>query len=370
MAPLNVSALRLTLNILPGLENRVLVETEGLLGRLYSWAESPEEEEPLRSYATGVLGAAMEMSEAVTDPENRERNNRLVPNLLARLRKCQAEGQEEQEKSRTAFKRPFSVFAAPSSASASASVSSSNSASTSAQPPSAKIPRRLSREIVENEAEKRMKSPHYGTKVFEDLIILFFKPSRCKIFQFLFSHRPSCSWLRHRFRRQRAQLQLLLGRDGAADNRALPHPPAFKKGQDDIHAQDADPAGGVPRGTFNSLSLFYFFPHDQFFAYFQFVGFVFNEDVAGLLRPLISVRETKDARLAFESLRFLMALFCHKKFVLEWVARGGVELLLEVPRPSVASTAVSQCLYFIICDDDVMEKVCLMPRETIHELVK
>ena len=97
---------------------------------------------------------------------------------------------------------------------------------------------------------------------------------------------------------------------------------------------------------------------------------MFNEDVAGLLRPLISVRETKDARLAFESLRFLMALFCHKKFVLEWVARGGVELLLEVPRPSVASTAVSQCLYFIICDDDVMEKVCLMPRETIHELVK
>lgn len=103
---------------------------------------------------------------------------------------------------------------------------------------------------------------------------------------------------------------------------------------------------------------------------FQFLGFVFEENITGLLRPLISVRESRDARLGFEALRFLVALFCHKKFVLDWVSRGGIELLLDVPRPSIATSAVSQCLYFLSCDDDVMEKVCSMSRTTINSFVK
>ncbi len=84
------------------------------------------------------------------------------------------------------------------------------------------------------------------------------------------------------------------------------------------------------------------------------------------------MKETRDARLAFEALKFLAALFCHKKFVLEWVSMSGagLNLLLDVPRPSIASTAVAQCLYFIACADDVMERVCLMNEDILLRLVK
>ena len=38
-----------------------------------------------------------------------------------------------------------------------------------------------------------------------------------------------------------------------------------------------------------------------------------------VLERFINVRETRDARLAFEALKLLASLFCHKKFTLEWV---------------------------------------------------
>ena len=63
---------------------------------------------------------------------------------------------------------------------------------------------------------------------------------------------------------------------------------------------------------------------------FQFLPFVFSESLLGLVRDLINVRETKDARLAFETLKVLASMSCHKKVVLEWVNNGGIELLLEV----------------------------------------
>ena len=72
---LNSAALRLVLDILPGLEGTVLMETEGLVTKLYNWVSEQDREdqknEPLRSYATGLLAAAMEVQEVATDPDNR-----------------------------------------------------------------------------------------------------------------------------------------------------------------------------------------------------------------------------------------------------------------------------------------------------------
>ena len=59
---LNCAAARLVLDILPGLEIAVLQETEGLIPQLYKWVTGGAEE-PLRSYATGLLAVAMELSE-------------------------------------------------------------------------------------------------------------------------------------------------------------------------------------------------------------------------------------------------------------------------------------------------------------------
>ena len=131
-------------------------------------------------------------------------------------------------------------------------------------------------------------------------------------------------------------------------------------------------------------------------------------------------------RLAFEALRLLASLFCHKKFTLEWISRGGLTLLMQVkiqtkrftsesrmaflylyqfgkdalkillskrnllyrlsfvqqvvnlssllhrqlPRPSLAATGSSLCLYYLACDDDTMEKICCLPANTLRDLVR
>lgn len=85
---LNILALRLILVIMPGLETSAVfqVEFDNLINRIYGWAE--DSIEPLQSYATGLLAAAMEVTDiAVTF---REMNTRLVPKMIKRLHMLQA----------------------------------------------------------------------------------------------------------------------------------------------------------------------------------------------------------------------------------------------------------------------------------------
>lgn len=86
---LNVAACRLILVIMPGLETSAVFQAEfdNLIHRLYSWAENSEE--PLRSYATGLLAAAMEVQDIAIG--FREQNSRLVTVMLKRLHTLQAE---------------------------------------------------------------------------------------------------------------------------------------------------------------------------------------------------------------------------------------------------------------------------------------
>lgn len=74
---------------MPGLETSAVfqVEFDNLIHRLYSWAENSEE--PLRSYATGLLAAAMEVQDIAIG--FREQNCRLVTVMLKRLHMLQAE---------------------------------------------------------------------------------------------------------------------------------------------------------------------------------------------------------------------------------------------------------------------------------------
>ena len=89
-----------------------------------------------------------------------------------------------------------------------------------------------------------------------------------------------------------------------------------------------------------------------------------------LLSNYMNLRETKDPVLATDAIKFLCSMFCHKKIVLEWVQNGGVQILLNVPRPSIAATAVSQCLYYIACDEDSMEKVCQLPPSVLQKMIR
>ena len=42
----------------------------------------------------------------------------------------------------------------------------------------------------------------------------------------------------------------------------------------------------------------------------------------------------------------------------------------QLPRPSLAATGSSLCLYYLACDDDTMEKICCLPANTLRDLVR
>lgn len=44
--------------------------------------------------------------------------------------------------------------------------------------------------------------------------------------------------------------------------------------------------------------------------------------------------------------------------------------LLEVPRPSIAATGVSISLYYLGYCEEAMERVCLLPKYVVSNLVK
>lgn len=81
---------------MPGLETTAVfqVEFDNLINRIYGWAE--DSIEPLQSYATGLLAAAMEVTDiAITF---RDMNTRLVPKMIKRLHMLQAVHKSKFEK--------------------------------------------------------------------------------------------------------------------------------------------------------------------------------------------------------------------------------------------------------------------------------
>lgn len=48
--------------------------------------------------------------------------------------------------------------------------------------------------------------------------------------------------------------------------------------------------------------------------------------------------DQKGTCIAFEALKYLASLLCHKKFSLEFITHGGLERLIKVTRPSIAAT--------------------------------
>ena len=96
---------------------------------------------------------------------------------------------------------------------------------------------------------------------------------------------------------------------------------------------------------------------------------MFEQDAMQLIFNYINLSKNRDVRLAFEALKYLAALLCHKKFALEFIAAGGVERLLQVYRPSVAATGVSTCLYYLAYFEDAMERVCMLPQHVLNELI-
>lgn len=97
---------------------------------------------------------------------------------------------------------------------------------------------------------------------------------------------------------------------------------------------------------------------------------IFEEDALGLILHYLDLTINRDVRLAFEALKYLSTLLCHKKIALEFLNLEGLQILLQIPRPSVAATGVSICLYYLAYSEDAMERICSLPRDLIEELVQ
>ncbi|XP_045489571.1 protein mahjong isoform X2 [Pieris rapae] len=320
---LNVVACRLTLDLMPGLEMSVVFQdNENLINRLVGWATNGQE--PLQSYATGLLAAAMEVQEIATN--FRDLNAMLVPLMLERLHNIRNKSLEEKPQNQSNQTRHFARF-----------------------------DKRTSNDFKLNGASNGKAEDAGGGEMELDSRGVGSSTNFIKSPPTPQKHN-SVVW------------------SPPGTHRTLPPPPhphetssnsswvemeTYVIGNIQIHP--------LTDATKQMLILRYLTPMGE---YQEFLSHVFERDALGLILGYLNVRESKDSRLAFEALKYLAALLCHKKFSIDFINMGGLQKFLEVPRPSVAATGVSICLYYLAYCEDAMERVCQLPRRTLADLVR
>ncbi|XP_023181303.1 DDB1- and CUL4-associated factor 1-like isoform X2 [Xiphophorus maculatus] len=371
---LNTAACRLLQNIVPGLDTAVVFEEkEGLVGKLFTWAR--EAERPLCIYATGLLAKAMSNQEVATS--HKEENAELVSMMIKRLHELQSaehtscfspthtaqnlpqDSQDEAPHTSSVTKHQqiqsgFSeeeteennVAESSRSISKGKSLAQRNSGGSSS---SARLlptvvyqatPHLTSKEKddtqggeegggggtkqVENERKTKQKlqftTSASGTEDEAEVTATSEKPS------------GSSSWSE--------MSSILIG----SEYRLLPLSPTMEQ----------------------RLILQYLTPLGD---YQELLAIFMKLDTCSLMMNYIDLRKTKNVQLTFDALLYLASLLLHKKFASEFIAHGGVQKLLEIPRPSMAATAVSLCLYYLAYNQDAMERVCMFPGDVLTDLV-
>lgn len=330
---LNVAACRLTLDLMPGLEMSVVFQdNEALIHRLVNWATNSTE--PLQCYATGLLAAAMEVQEIATN--FRDLNAMLVPLMLRRLHVLREDKQNNQN-----------AVTPPNQTRHFARFDKKRNSDIKCNGPSKEKKERVKDEggggdmLVDESPPHASKDPETPVKNFNS------PANACS---------PPMAWgMMSPPPRPPPPLQ----HHETSSNSSWAEMETYVIGNIQIHPPtDA---------TKQMLILRYLTPMGE---YQEFLSHVFEQNALGLILGYLNVRESRDSRLAFEALKYLAALLCHKKFSIDFINCGGLQKFLEVPRPSVAATGVSICLYYLAYCEDAMERVCLLPRRTLADLVK
>lgn len=258
---LNILACRLILVIMPGLETAAvfLPEHDQLINRIFGWAE--DSIEPLQSYATGLLAAAMEVTDIAV--AFREPNIRLIPKMLKRLYMLQA-----IQKSKS-----LDVHAA----------------STSTEDVT---------KLVRNVPDWMSSAPASPAKSETEVapanvsnghaLELFGSPSNMSNFSNFENSREGTN-TSTAFKLKRTYIPI--------------HPPTAESSQ--------------------MLILRYLTSMGE---YQEFLGMVFEHKAMQLIIGYIENLDPKDTCLAFEALKYLASLLCHKKFALEFVSNGGLDV--------------------------------------------
>ncbi|XP_076304060.1 lisH and WD40 domain-containing protein mahjong isoform X1 [Tachypleus tridentatus] len=306
---LNTVACRLLLDILPGLETAVIFQdTEGLVQRLFHWAENAPI--PLQSYATGLLAASMEIQENAAN--FREQNSHLVPLMLDRLHELSAQ-QKKRKEMQVIADKPFAHLNKESQDGKEFSAAQEKSQNLSSQDISSSSKKNIglspSNSTVSLAISDQTVGPSASLGECSNSSWADLEPYMIGSFQMF----PLTLEMQQRF-----ILQYL-----------------------------------TPIGEYQDL-----------------LSYVFEHNAMSLILHYINLKEISDVRLAFEALKYLAALLCHKKFSIEFINVGGLQKLLQVYRPSVAATGVSVCLYYLAYSEDAMERVCLLPQHILSELVR
>uniref|UniRef100_A0A1A8FD91 Vpr (HIV-1) binding protein n=1 Tax=Nothobranchius korthausae TaxID=1143690 RepID=A0A1A8FD91_9TELE len=370
---LNAAACRLLQNIMPGLETAVVFqEKEGIVERLFQWAQ--EAEQPLRIYATGLLAGAMENQDIAAN--YREENSVLVPLMLHRLRELQDKDAENKRETKRPSPRktpsepllPLDEETIDGSFEEKPFTPSRHGTEKEAtsQQDDAEIP--FSSIEPENELSFRFSSPDKASSRANSGVKTMMKPMSAPGSLTHPGLSDGSSYLRRRVERDIARIskQKL--------NFSLPEPErTFSELSNSSWSEMSPWVIGNNYHLYpltpeieQRLILQYLTPlgeYQELLAVFMQMG------ARELLMHYMDLKRTNDVQLTFEALKYLASLLLHKKFAAEFVAHGGVQKLLEIPRPSMAATGVSLCLYYLAYNQDAMERVCMLPHSVLSDVV-
>lgn len=296
---------------------------------MYSWAETSEE--PLKSYATGLLGAAMEVQDIAIG--FRENNTRLVPIALRRLHALQAEDRNA---------KPFDHLVNGQMDTTPANQSNSSRANSRKNSVSTQFDNSLDNPTPMNttsDLNRPFARFSSGSGPSNSV------PSSPE------TRSPKHNGSSTKFRNTINLTSLFENSQQSCDYK-------YVRYSIPIHPASTD--------TYQMLTLRYLASLGE---YQEFLGQVFEHNALQLIFRYIENLDPKNTCLAFESLKYLASLLCHKKFSLEFINNGGLERLLKVPRPSISATAVSISLYYLAYCEDAMERLCLMSQSVIPEVV-
>ncbi|GAV63643.1 hypothetical protein CFOL_v3_07161 [Cephalotus follicularis] len=106
--------------------------------------------------------------------------------------------------------------------------------------------------------------------------------------------------------------------------------------------------------------------------YVEVLGPVLHEKGVDVCLALLqrSSKHEEGALLLPDVMKLICALAAHRKFAALFVDRGGIQKLLSIPRVTQNFFGLSSCLFTIGSLQGIMERVCALPSDVVHQVVK
>ncbi|CAJ1051159.1 DDB1- and CUL4-associated factor 1-like isoform X3 [Xyrichtys novacula] len=384
---LNTAACRVLLNVIPGLETSIVFQEKvGLVDKLFTWAR--EAERPLCVYSTGLLAIAMGDQEAAIN--HREQNSQLVPLMIQRLQELQREDQKSH----------FSPIKIPQNLPQDSQVEPTETSSVSTD--------QQEKADMENDGqrEKRKQRDEDGSRPVSK------RPKPSSQLDSAPKHSnssgggPSSTRLLPEFVYQAGQETPARetedrqgeGQGGGSNGVANENGRKAKKKlsftsssssrtEEELEKNESSdqPTSSTSWSEMSSvmlgsdyclsplssameqrLILQYLTPLGD---YQELLAVFMQMDTWTLLMNYIDLKKTKNVQLTYDALLYLASLLLHKKFAAQFISQGGVQKLLEIPRPSMAATGVSLCLYYLAYNQDALERVCTLQDSVLSDMV-